>query len=66
MVNEGDYAVHVQSGNYDAYINQKARIYADSDILLESKSKITLKVGGSTILITPSAITVTSGAINLN
>lgn len=65
MVNEGDYAVHVQSGNYDAYINQKARIYADSDILLESKSKITLKVGGSTILITSDAITVTSAAINL-
>jgi hypothetical protein len=66
MVNEGDYAVHVQSGNYDAYIKQKARIYADSDILLESKSKITLKVGSSTILIGPSAITVTSAAINLN
>ena len=56
MVNEGDYAVHVQSGNYDAYIKKKARIYADSDILFESKSKITLKVGNQTIVITPDRI----------
>lgn len=66
MVNEGDYAVHVQSGNYDACIKQKARIFADSDILFESKSKITLKVGSSTIEITPNAITVNSTRIDLN
>lgn len=66
MVNEGDYAVHVQSGNYDSYIKQKARIYADSDILFESKSKITLKVGGSTIVISPDSIVVNSTRIDLN
>jgi hypothetical protein len=66
MVNEGDYAVHVQSGNYDTHIKQKARIYADSDILFESKSKITLKVGSSTIEITPNSVTVNSTRIDLN
>jgi hypothetical protein len=66
MVNEGDYAVHVQSGSYDAYIKNKARIYADSDILFESKSKITLKVGGSTIVISPDSIVVNSARIDLN
>lgn len=66
MVNDGDYALHVQSGNYDAHIKSKARIYADSDILIESKTKITLKVGGSTIVITPEGIDADAPRIDLN
>jgi hypothetical protein len=57
MVNEGDYALSVQAGNYDAQIMQKARIYASSDILIESLTKVTLKVGVSTIVLTPTDIT---------
>jgi len=66
MVNEGDYALHVQAGNYDAHIKSKARIYADDDILIESASKITLKVGGSTIVITSSGIDMDAPRIDLN
>ena len=66
MVNEGDYALHVQSGNYDTHIKSKARFYADGDILIESKSKITLKVGSSTIVITNSGIDADAPRIDLN
>ena len=44
----------------------KARIKTGSDILIESDSKITLKVGGSTIVITPSNITIKSARIDFN
>lgn len=66
MVNEGDYALHVQAGNYDTHIKSKARIYADDDILIESASKITLKVGGSTIVITSAGIDMDAPRIDLN
>jgi hypothetical protein len=66
MVEGGDYALHVQSGNYDAHIQQKGRIYSESDLLLESASKITLKVGASTIVITAGSIEMDSPAIFLN
>ena len=56
MVNEGDYALSVQAGNYDTQIMQKARIYASSDILIESLTKVTLKVGLSTIVLSPTNI----------
>ena len=70
MIGDGDYACHVQSGNWDTHIKSKARMYADSDILIESKTKIVLKVGSSTITITPSNIEILasggSGRIDLN
>lgn len=70
MVEDGDYALHVQSGNWDTHIAQKARLYADNDILIESATKIVLKVGASTITITPSNIEILadggSGRIDLN
>jgi hypothetical protein len=66
MVEGGDHALHVQSGNYDAHIQQKGRIYSESDLLLESASKITLKVGASTIVITAGSIEMDSPAIFLN
>lgn len=70
MVEQGDYAVHVQAGNWDTHIAQKARMYADNDILIESKTKITLKVGNSKIIIEPNHIQIISnnkaGLIDLN
>jgi hypothetical protein len=51
MVNEGDYALSVQAGNYDVQILKKARIYASQDILIRSATNITLQApGGVTIL----------------
>ena len=59
MVKEGDYGVHVQDKNIDFQADSgKARIKTGSDILIESDTKITLKVGGSSIVITPSNITI--------
>lgn len=66
MVEKGDYAVHVQKGNYDCHVAANGRIYTDKDLLIESGTKITLKVGGSTIEITPSNITIKSARIDLN
>lgn len=66
IVKGGDSALHVQSGNYDAHVSEKGRIYTGNDLLIESATKITLKVGASTIVITPSNITVRSARIDLN
>ena len=66
MVEGGDYALHVQKGSSDIHIAEKGRIYSGSDMLIESASKITIKVGDSTITITPSNITIKSARIDLN
>jgi hypothetical protein len=60
---KGEYAKHVSSGNFDIEVSSgKSRIRSSSDMLFESDSKITLKVGGSTIEITASDITITAAA----
>lgn len=66
MVEGGDYALHIQKGNADTHIAQKGRIFSGSDMLIESKTKITLKVGASTITITSGNITIKSPRIDLN
>jgi hypothetical protein len=66
MVNQGDYAVHVQTGSYDSYVKEKTRLFAENDIMIESKTKITLKVGNSTIVITHNSIDIDSQRIDLN
>jgi hypothetical protein len=70
MIQEGDHALHVQKGNFDTHIAEKGRIYADNDILIESATKITLKVGKSTIVITSGNIDIISndksGTIKIN
>jgi len=66
MIN-GEYGVHISAGNYDMQLDDgKARLKASSDILIESDSKITLKVGGSTITITASNITIVSPRVDIN
>ena len=66
MIN-GEYGVHISSGNYDMQLDDgKARVRASNDILIESDTKITLKVGGSTITITPSNITINSARVDIN
>lgn len=66
MVENGDSALHVQSGNYDAHVAQKGRIYTGSDLLIESATKIVFKVGASTITMTPGNIKMISPRIDLN
>lgn len=70
MINEGDYAQHVQAGNWDTHVKQKVRFYADDDILIESATKITIKVGESYVILTPGRVDVIadghSGPIHLN
>lgn len=66
MIKEGDYACHVQSGNWDTQVSSEGRLYTSKDLLIESETKITLKVGSSTIVITPSNITLVSARIDLN
>lgn len=66
MVNEGDHAVHVQSGNYDTKVKGKTRLYSEDELIIESGTKITLKVGGSTVIITSSGIDIDGNRIDLN
>lgn len=66
MVEQGDYALHVQTGNYDCHVAANGRIFSDKDLLIESGTQITLKVGGSTIVIGPSNITIIADRIDLN
>ena len=67
MVKDGDYGVHVQDKNIDFKADSgKAQIKTAKDITIESDTKITLKVGGSTIVITPTDITITAaGKVNI-
>jgi hypothetical protein len=63
----GDYGVHAQGGKgVDIQSESKAQIHAVSDILIESDSKITLKVGASTIVITSGNITIKSPRVDIN
>lgn len=66
MVKDGDYAIHVQGGNMDTQVEQKGRIKSKNDLLIESDTKITLKVGSSTITITSSNITIKSDRVDIN
>lgn len=66
VVGSGDRATHVQQGNMDTQVKGKIRIKSESDILIDSDTKITLKVGSSTIVIDGSSIKMTSARIDLN
>lgn len=66
MVKNGDLATHIQSGNYDTQVKGKTRLFSEDEILIESSTKITIKVGSSTIVVGPSGITINSDRIDLN
>jgi hypothetical protein len=61
----GEKGVYIPQGNYDVQVDQgKYRLSTGSDILIQSGTKITLKVGSSTIVMEPGHITITSGKID--
>lgn len=63
----GDYGVHVQgSGGLDLQSESKAQLNCLSDIIITSLTTITLVVGASSIVLTPSTITIKSPKIDLN
>lgn len=63
----GEYGLNNQGGNVDIKLDSgKYRLKAADDILIDSDTKITLKVGGSTIVITPDNITITSARVDIN
>lgn len=70
MIKAGDYGCHVQGGSWDTQVSSNGRIYTSKDLLIESATKITLKVGTSTIVITSSNVEIIanskSGKIYLN
>jgi len=64
---KGEYGINISEGNFDVQIDAgKARMYASDDILIESGTKLTLKVGDSTIVIEPSKITIKSAKVDIN
>ena len=66
---KGDFGLFAQDGGGIDMQSDSGRIRMSAeaqDILIEAKTKITLKVGGSTIVIEPSVITITSAKIDLN
>lgn len=63
---KGEYGIHVQGGNMDIKVDSgKFQVKSDAVLTIESVAEIILKVGGSTVTITPSGITIktTSGDI---
>lgn len=62
---QGEYGTHVQGGgNYDTQVDSgKLRLKSGQDMLFESDSKITIKVGSSTIVIESGTITIKGGKI---
>jgi hypothetical protein len=65
IVSSGDSGINIQNGNVDMQIdNGKLRIKGAGDILINSDSTITLKVGTQTIVITSSGITISATSVN--
>jgi hypothetical protein len=62
-VKEGDYSLHIQSGNFDTQVETKGRMFFGDDLLIESATKITLKVGDCAIIIEPDQIYIFGGGI---
>ena len=61
----GEFGTNVQGGNVDVQVNDgKYRLKAAKEILIDSDTSITLKVGQSTIVITSDTITATVNGIN--
>lgn len=56
----------IVGGDYEVTVTGEADITADGDVLIESSSKVTLVVGGSTVELTDGNITLTTTTINLN
>lgn len=55
----GEYGIHVQGGNMDIKVDSgKFKVKSDAVLTIESVAQIILKVGSSTVTITPSGITI--------
>ncbi|CAB4162783.1 hypothetical protein UFOVP787_114 [uncultured Caudovirales phage] len=67
IIQNGEFQTHVQDGNMDTRVESgKYKTYSSDEMILESATKITLKVGSSTIVIDTNSITITSSRIDLN
>jgi hypothetical protein len=63
----GEYGINSQDGNMDIQLdNGNFRKHVNGTILIESTQKITFKVGGSTITMTPDNITIVSNRVDIN
>ena len=67
VVKDGEWGLHVQSGNFDIQVDSgQGRMFVQQPLLIESPTKITFKVGGSTITMEPGQITLVSDRIDHN
>jgi hypothetical protein len=67
VIKDGEWGLHVQSGNWDIQVDAgKGRTYVQDELLIESPTKIIFKVGGSTITMEPNKITLVSNRIDHN
>ena len=63
----GEWGLNNQGGNMDVQVDLgKVRLFAGNDILIESTTTITLKVGSSIINITPSGIVIKASKVDIN
>ena len=65
-VAKGECGLHVQDGNYDVKSEKKMQHYSKDEMTIISDVKITLKVGQSTITMTPDSIIIKSNNIKLD
>jgi hypothetical protein len=63
---KGNFDIKVTKGKYQVLTGDTINVQSKKDIKIESDTKITLKVGSSTIVIEPSKITITSGEIDFS
>lgn len=62
----GEYGIYLPTGNFDIKLDKgKYQIHCGSDIIIKSDTKITLQVGNSSIVITPTDINIIASQ-NLN
>lgn len=67
VVKDGEWGLHVQSGNWDIQVDAgQGRLFVQQPLLVESPTMITFKVGGSTITMEPGKITLVSARIDHN
>jgi len=67
IVSSGDSGINIQNGNMDIQIDSgKARLYSLNDMLIQSVTSITLKVGSSIIVMSPNGITIHGTTVKIN
>lgn len=66
IVSKGEYGIHVQGGNMDVNVQKsKFKVFSGNHLMLESLTRIQLKVGDCGIIIEPDHIYILGGGVSI-